>query len=82
LPGPARCRKAAGSEIWDVGSMLAAYHSALELELIGQPEFDERAERLLRTLEALPLYDGAAWNKLYSATEASRCRRTVVATTG
>jgi hypothetical protein len=55
--------------IWDMGSMLAAYHSAFELGLIGEEEFTGRAGRLLRTLREMPLHDGVAWNKLYSATD-------------
>lgn len=51
--------------IWDVGSTLAAYHSAHELGLIGREDFDRRMGAALRTLGSLRLFDGAAFNKNY-----------------
>lgn len=51
--------------IWDVGSMLAAFHSAHELGIIDGEELDRKMERALRTLAELPLFDRGAFNKNY-----------------
>lgn len=53
--------------VWDIGSMLAAYHSAHELGIIEKAEFDRRTSRLLRTLSEMPLFERLAYNKLYDA---------------
>jgi hypothetical protein len=53
--------------VWDIGSMLAAYHSAYALEIIDKGEFDRRTSRLLATMGELSLFDGVAYNKLYDA---------------
>jgi hypothetical protein len=52
---------------WDMGSTLAALYSAHALGLLPAEEYEVRMARALRTLESLPLYDGAAFNKLYDA---------------
>jgi hypothetical protein len=52
---------------WDIGSVLGATYSAHHLGLLTRPAYQQRMARLLRTLERLPLYDGAAFNKSYSA---------------
>lgn len=53
--------------VWDIGSMLAAYHSAHALGIIDQADFDRRTARLLRTMGDMALFDGVAYNKLYDA---------------
>jgi hypothetical protein len=53
--------------VWDVASMLAAYHSAYGLGLIEGDELDRRLGRILRTLQEMDLYDGVAFNKSYDA---------------
>jgi hypothetical protein len=53
--------------IWDIASALGAYHSARGLGLIDDADYRARMDRALATLEAMPLYDGAAYNKTYSA---------------
>lgn len=53
--------------MWDVGSTLAAYLSARELGLITRDDYRGRVARILRSLEAARLHDGAAFNRLYSA---------------
>jgi hypothetical protein len=55
--------------IWDVGSTLAAYHSAHELGLLDERAFMERTGRLLETLASVPLYDDAVLNKAYVAAD-------------
>jgi hypothetical protein len=52
---------------WDIGSALLGLHAAHGLGLLDDAGFEARAGRMLETLAALPLYDGAAFNRLYSA---------------
>jgi hypothetical protein len=54
--------------VWDIGSGLAALFAAHELGLLPRDEYDVRMSRALHTLQELPLFDGAAFNKLYDAT--------------
>lgn len=51
--------------IWDIGSMLGALHSARGLEIITESEYRSRMDRVLHTLEVMPIYNGAAFNKKY-----------------
>lgn len=53
---------------WDLGSVLAATFVAHQLELIGDEDYARRMGTTLRTLREMPLFQGAAFNKLYSAT--------------
>jgi hypothetical protein len=53
--------------VWDIGSMLAAHHSAYGLGLIGRDEADRRLRRILLTLGEMDLHEGAAFNKSYDA---------------
>jgi hypothetical protein len=53
--------------IWDAASALAAYHSAKGLGLISEADYRRRMDRALKTLEEMPLYEGVAFNKTYSA---------------
>jgi hypothetical protein len=50
---------------WDIGSTLAAYHSAHALGLISIADFNERTARALDTLSRLELFAGVAFNKNY-----------------
>jgi hypothetical protein len=52
---------------WDIGSALAAMYSARELRLIGAGDYQTRMSKALQTLATMPLYDGVAFNKFYSA---------------
>jgi hypothetical protein len=52
--------------VWDIGSALAALHCAHELGLLADGVYDARLRRLFRTLETLPLFEGAAFNRSYS----------------
>lgn len=52
---------------WDMGSALLALHSAHGLGLLADEELERRMRRALETLRTMPLYDGAAFNRLYSA---------------
>lgn len=68
---------------WDMGSGLLALHAAHGLGLLPDEEFDRRMRRALATLQTLPLYDGAAFNRLYSARTGQMIGRgDVVTTTG
>lgn len=53
---------------WDIGSSIAALYSAHELGIIERDDYDERMEDLLSAIEDLPLYEGAAYHKIYSTT--------------
>lgn len=53
---------------WDIGSSLAAVYSAHELGIIDRKEYEERMDGLLQAIEDLPLYEGAAYHKIYSTT--------------
>lgn len=68
---------------WDMGSALLALHAARGLGLLADEEFERRMRRALSTLQTLPLYDGAAFNRLYSARTGQMIGRgDVVTTTG
>lgn len=53
--------------IWDIGSAIAAAYSARKLELISASDYDAKISRILQTLRTTGLYDGVAYNRLYSA---------------
>lgn len=53
--------------VWDVGSALMALYAAHELGLLPRDDYDRRMGAALRTLQSMPLYDGVAFNRLYSA---------------
>jgi hypothetical protein len=57
--------------IWDIGGQLLAFHAARELALLDSAEYDRRTRTVLNTLERLPLFRGAAYNKLYSTADGS-----------
>jgi hypothetical protein len=52
---------------WDLGSSILAALAAHELGLLDAAALDARLAKLLRTLEALPLYAGELPNKAYHA---------------
>ena len=51
---------------WDIASGMAAVYAARRLDLIPAPEYRERMDRMLATIERLPLYDSAAYHKIYA----------------
>jgi hypothetical protein len=51
--------------IWDIGSTLAAFHAAHELEIIDREEFDRKMGLALATLARVPVFDNGAFNKNY-----------------
>ena len=53
--------------VWDMGSELAAAWSARELGFITPAEYKAFVGRTLSSIETMPLYDGAAFNRMYSA---------------
>jgi hypothetical protein len=52
---------------WDLGSVLAALFSARVLGFLSEDDYHARVRRTLRTLEQLPLFDRAVFNKGYDA---------------
>jgi hypothetical protein len=61
---------------WDIASGLAATFAAKELQLITAAEYDRRMERMLSTLERLPLYQDVAFHRIYSTTQGRMSDRT------
>ncbi len=55
--------------LWDVGGQLLATYAAKELKLISRATYDKRTTTALNTLEKLPLFHGAAYNRLYSTVD-------------
>lgn len=53
--------------VWDMGSELAAAYSARELGFITRAQYRAFVGRTLASIERMPLYDGAAFNRMYSA---------------
>ena len=56
--------------LWDQGSAILGIHAASQLGLIGKEQFASRIDRLLQTLEKLPLPATRLPNKAYSTTTA------------
>lgn len=52
---------------WDIGSLIGATYSAHELGIIGNAEYDSRISKILATLAAMPLFDGAGFNRFYDS---------------
>jgi hypothetical protein len=52
---------------WDIGSNLAAIHSARALQIIDASEYRSRMDKVLATLERMPLYQETAFNRQYSS---------------
>lgn len=52
--------------VWDVGGQLLAQYAAKELGLLSAAEFQKRTSTALATLERVPLFDGKAFNRIYS----------------
>lgn len=53
--------------IWDVGSAIASIHSARGLGLISKAQYRQRIDRVLETLQRMPLFEDVAYNKAYDA---------------
>ena len=53
--------------IWDIGSNLAAIHSAGALTIIDAAEYRTRMDKALATLERMPLYQGTSFNRQYNS---------------
>ncbi|MBE9157093.1 DUF3131 domain-containing protein [Nodosilinea sp. LEGE 06152] len=60
----------AWSTLWDQGSALLGIHAGRQLGLISEESFHSRMERLLQTLETLPLPATGLPNKAYSTATA------------
>ncbi|MDB4916233.1 MAG: hypothetical protein JWM95_3877 [Gemmatimonadetes bacterium] len=53
--------------IWDMASTLASAYSARQLGFISDAQYVQFAGTTLSSMEKLPLYDNAAFNRMYSA---------------
>ena len=53
--------------VWDMASTLASIHSARQLGLITPAQYERAMHRSFSTIEKMPLYDKAAFNKLYAS---------------
>lgn len=53
--------------VWDIASLLAATYSAHGLGLITDATYHQRTQKVLTTLASMPLFEGAAFNKMYDA---------------
>ena len=53
--------------VWDMASGLAAAYSARELGFISSAQYRKFVDRTLASIEKITLYDGAAFNRMYSA---------------
>jgi hypothetical protein len=53
--------------LWDIASQLAGIYSAHELGIIDDANYDSRTRKILTTLQAMPLFDGAAFNRFYDS---------------
>ncbi|WP_224365512.1 DUF3131 domain-containing protein [Hyalangium versicolor] len=51
--------------LWDLGSYMMALLAAEDLGLVDEPQFDARMDKLLASLETLPLVNGQLPNKVY-----------------
>lgn len=52
---------------WDIASQIAATYSAHELGIIDDASYDARIRKILGTLNTLPLFDGAGFNRFYDS---------------
>ena len=57
--------------LWDLGGQLLAFHAAKELGLLDANEYVARTTKTLATLESAPLFDGVAFNRIYSTRDGS-----------
>jgi hypothetical protein len=67
--------------VWDIGSVIGATWSAQQLGIITRAAYDARIGQILSTLDTLPLYDDAAFNKNYDATSGAMVDANRVAST-
>lgn len=63
--------KFTNTTLWDVGAQLLAFVAARDLGLLDAATFDARVGKTLSTLERMPLFDGFAFNRFYSTTDAT-----------
>jgi hypothetical protein len=57
--------------LWDLGGQLLAFMAAKDLGLMSADEYAKRTGRTLATLESAKLYDGVAYNRIYSTRDGS-----------
>lgn len=63
------------STAWDLASQIGAIYSAHELGIIDDANYDGRIKKLLSTLNTMPLFEGAAFNRFYDVRTAKMVRR-------
>ena len=57
--------------VWDIASGLSAMYCANRLGLLPRAEYDARMSRALKTLETMPLFEGAVFSKNYRTPSAA-----------
>jgi len=57
--------------LWDLGGQLLAFQAAKELGFLSKAEYEQRTRKTLSSLETLKLYDGVAFNRIYSTKDGS-----------
>lgn len=57
--------------LWDLGGQLLAMQAAKEIGLINDSTYRARTRTTLTTLERVPLFEGAAFNRIYSTKDGS-----------
>lgn len=57
--------------LWDLGGQLLAFQAAKELGLIDANDYVTRTTKTLTTLESAKLFDGVAFNRIYSTRDGS-----------
>jgi hypothetical protein len=60
---------------WDIASQIAATYSAHELGIIDDASYDSRINQILSTLNSMPLFSGAAFNRFYDSHSARMVAR-------
>jgi hypothetical protein len=60
---------------WDIASQIAATYSAHELGIIDDASYNSRINQILSTLNTMPLFSGAAFNRFYDSHTAKMVAR-------
>ena len=57
----------ANTTMWDVGGQILAFRAAKGIGLISAADYDAKTKKLLATLQRVPLFRKAAFNKVYDS---------------
>ena len=60
---------------WDIASQIGATYSAHELGIINDATYDSRIQKILSSLNTMPLFENTAFNRFYDAATAKMVRR-------